>query len=170
MKILHIFDLARGRSWGYYASTPTPHCCFQIKYPSRLRLSPSKLYLWLCIFQLLQLLVVFDIAPIKLAENHRLSLAPTLRWGGRPLSLMAIPQQTTSWSRKYKSLAANCICVMHCVNGGTLCQDSSFGFYLNFTFHLVLVSIPGLNIHTHKLWRRTEQGWDFNEETWAHAE
>ena len=73
-------------------------------------------------FQLLLLLAVFDIAPIKLAENHRLSLAPTLRWGGRPLSLMAMPQQTTSGLEK--NLNKWQICVMHWVNGGTLRQDS----------------------------------------------
>ena len=125
-------------------------------------------------------MAVFDIGPIKWpAENHRLSLAPTLRWGQQPpLSLMLMLQQATSRCRKYKSSACNRFCLRFDFCWNEVHLTRLFLLFWNWIIctlistgiALVLVPISGLNIPTHKLYRRTEPGFDFNEETLEYRE
>ena len=97
---------------------------------------------------------VFDIAPIKwAAENHRLSLAPTLRWGRQPppsLWCWCFNKQHPAFGNPYQ-LPQNSLFFCNWI----ISTDLGFGF---------------LNIHTDKLCRRTERSLDFNEETWTYRE
>ena len=136
------------------------------------------LWIW-CFCQ--QLMAVFDIGPIKWpAENHRLSLAPTLRWGQQPPSLWC-------WCFNKQHPAAGNINQAHATDFACWCFDFCwhqvhltrlFLLLCNWIIctlistgiALVLVPISGLNIPTHKLYRRTEPGFDFNEETLEYRE
>ena len=99
---------------------------------------------------------VFDIAPIKwAAENHRLSLAPTLRWATSPppsLWCWCFNKQPPAFGNPYQ-LPQNSLSLFFC--NWIISTDLGFCF---------------LNIHTDKLCRRTERSLDSNEETWIYRE
>ena len=126
-----------------------------------------------------QVMAVFDIAPIKwAAENHRLSLAPTLRWWLQPpLSLSDADASTSNIPLQENKHAIDFASALISAETKCIWQDSFCCFVigssvLSFStgIALVLVSSSGLNIHTHKLYRRTERSFDFNEETSTNRE
>ena len=102
---------------------PTSYCCFHIKYffcPGYPSLEKGFLMLWIWRY-CQQVMAVFDIGPIKwAAENHRLSLASTLRWGASTPSLSDADASTSNIPlyRKFKSSACNrfCLCSYFCWN------------------------------------------------------